>query len=147
MTDSQTEFSLDKKVAIVTGAGKGVGAKIAQQLGLAGAFVAVNDLNPDRAESVAEQIRLAGGQAISITADVSNKFQAVHLVETVREQWGQLDILVNNAGIYPTSTILKLDEWDWCRCLDLNLKGTFFMCQLVGRVMADENGERGGRNY
>jgi NAD(P)-dependent dehydrogenase (short-subunit alcohol dehydrogenase family) len=137
-------FSLTDQVAIVTGAGQGIGAAVAQALAAAGAKVAVNDINPDRAERTADAILAAGGTAVAIPADVSNKFQCVHLVETTRAQWGQLDILVNNAAVKPKSTILKMDEWDWQRTLDVNLKGTFFMSQLVGRVMADENGERGG---
>jgi NAD(P)-dependent dehydrogenase (short-subunit alcohol dehydrogenase family) len=136
--------TLQNKVAIVTGAGRGTGAAIAQTLAEAGARVAVNDLNPDRAERIAAAIRLAGHLAISIAADISNKFQCVHLVETTRREWGRLDILVNNAAVQPSSTILKTDEWAWQRCLDVNLKGTFLMSQLVGRVMADENQERGG---
>ncbi len=136
--------TLVNKVAIVTGAGRGMGATIAHTLAQAGAQVAVNDLNPDRAERVAAAIRASGGQAIGVMADVSNKFQCVHLVETTREEWGQLDILVNCAAIHPQSTILKMDEWAWQRVLDVNLKGTFFMSQLCGRVMNDENGTRGG---
>ncbi len=136
--------TLQNKVAIVTGAGHGTGAVIAQTLAEAGARVAVNDLNPDRAERIAAAIRHAGGQATAVAADISNKFQCVHLVETTRQEWGQLDILINNASVQPSSTILKMDEWAWQRCLDVNLKGTFFMSQLVGRVMEDENGDRGG---
>ena len=135
---------LDEKVAIVTGAGQGLGEAIARILAEAGAKVAVNDLNPDRAERVAESISGTGGQAIGITADISNKFQCVHLIETTRAEWGRLDILVNNAGIEPVESVLKLDEWDWDRCIDVNLKGTNMMSQLCGRVMADENRERGG---
>ncbi|MCA9953292.1 MAG: SDR family oxidoreductase [Ardenticatenaceae bacterium] len=138
------ENSLHNKVAIVTGAGQGVGAAIAQALAAVGVRVAVNDLNPDRAERTAVAIREAGGQAIAVAADVANKFQCVHIIETTRAEWGQLDILVNNAAIMPQSTLLKLDEWEWNRCLEVNLKGTFFMSQLCGRVMADENHERGG---
>lgn len=138
------EINLNNNVAIVTGAGQGLGEAIAKTLAMAGARVAVNDLNPDRAHRVATEIVAAGGQAIAIAADIANKFQCVHLVETTRAQWGQLDILVNNAGIEPVSPILKMDEWDWNRCIDVNLKGTFFMSQLVGRVMAEENQERGG---
>ena len=136
--------SLENKVAIVTGAGSARGAEMAQALAEAGARVAVNDLNPDRAERTVAAIRAMGYQAVGIAADISNKFQCVHLVEATRSEWGQLDILVNNASIRPASTILKMDEWAWQRCLDVNLKGTFFMSQLVGRVMADENREQGG---
>jgi NAD(P)-dependent dehydrogenase (short-subunit alcohol dehydrogenase family) len=144
MVEQEMEVSLADKVVIVTGAGQGLGEAIAKTLAAAGARVAVNDINPDRAERVATEIRAAGGQAIGVTADVANKFQCVYLVETTRAEWGQLDILVNNAGVEPVSSILELDEWDWERCLNVNLKGTFLMSQLCGRVMADENKERGG---
>ncbi|MAU01847.1 MAG: hypothetical protein CL608_32320 [Anaerolineaceae bacterium] len=132
------------KVAIVTGAGQGLGTVIAQTLAAVGVRVAVNDINPDRAARTAVSIREAGGEALAIAADVANKFQCAHLIETTRAEWGRLDILVNNAAIMPRSTIIKLDEWEWNRCLEVNLKGTFFMSQLCGRVMADENQDRGG---
>jgi 3-oxoacyl-[acyl-carrier protein] reductase len=135
---------LDNKVAIVTGAGHGEGAAIAHALAAAGARVAVNDVNPDRAERTAVAIRTAGGQAIGVTADVSNRFQASHLIETTRAEWGRLDILVNYAAVRPKAPLLKLDEWEWTRCLDVNLKGAFFMTHLCGRVMAEENQARGG---
>jgi NAD(P)-dependent dehydrogenase (short-subunit alcohol dehydrogenase family) len=138
------QVQLDGRVAIVTGAGSGLGRLIAETLATAGAAVAVNDLNPDRAERVADGIRLGGGRAIGVVADVANKFQCVHLVEATRAEWGRLDILVNNAAVAPTAAILKMDEWDWNRCIDVNLKAVFMMSQLCGRVMADENQERGG---
>ncbi len=138
------QLTLNEKVAIVTGAGRGIGAAIAKTLAAAGAKLAVNDLNPDRAERVVNEIIADGGEAMGISADISNKFQAVHLVEKTREKWGRIDILINNAGIEPTGSILKMDEWDWDRCMEVNLKGTFFMSQLVGRVMSWENSERGG---
>jgi 3-oxoacyl-[acyl-carrier protein] reductase len=135
---------LEQQVVIVTGAGQGIGAAIAHALAAAGARVTVNDLNPDRAERTAESIIAAGGQAIAVPGDVSNKFQCVNVIETTRDQWGRLDILVNNAGIQPRTPILKMDEWEWNRCLEVNLKSVFFMSQLCGRVMAEENGGRGG---
>lgn len=134
------DLTLNGRVAIVTGGGTGIGATIARTLAAAGARVAVNDLNPDRAERVADQIRSSGGTAVAIAADVSNKFQCVHIIETTRAEWGQLDILVNNAAIKPKSTILKMDEWVWNRAIEVNLKGPFFMTQLCGRVMNDAGG-------
>lgn len=138
------QVDLTSKVAIVTGAGRGIGESIAKLLAASGAQVAVNDLNPDRAERVAAEIKEAGFEAVAIAADVANKFQCVHLVETTRDEWGHLDILINNAGIMPYSSILTMDEWDWNRCIEVNLKGLFFMTQLCGRVMSDENKSRGG---
>lgn len=136
------EVNLDEKIAIVTGAGRGLGATIARALAESGAQVAVNDINPDRAERVAAEARAAGGRALGIQADVSNRFQCVKLVEEVRNTWRAPDILVNNAFVAPSSTILQMDEWDWNRCLEVNLKATFFMSQLCGRVMHDSG--RGG---
>ncbi|MFO7536513.1 MAG: glucose 1-dehydrogenase [Chloroflexota bacterium] len=133
-----------QQAAIVTGAGQGIGAAIAHALAAVGVCVTVNDLNPDRAEKTAVAITEAGGQALAVPGDVSNKFQCVHLIESSRDQWGRLDILVNNAGIQPRTPILKMDEWEWNRCLEVNLKSVFFMSQLCGRVMAEENRERGG---
>ncbi|MEJ2747739.1 MAG: SDR family oxidoreductase [Anaerolineae bacterium] len=139
MSENATNSPLAGKIAIVTGAGQGIGALTAQTLAKAGAKIAVNDLNPDRAERIAATIRVAGGDAAAITADISNKFQCSHLVDSTRREWGQVDILINNAAIKPGSSIIKTDEFEWQRVMDVNLKGTFFMSQLVGRVMADKN--------
>jgi len=137
-----TEFG--DKVAIVTGAGQGIGEAIALNLAAAGARVVVNDLNPDRAQRVAEAIRVSGGDGIAVTADISNKFQCARLVEETRLKYGSIDFLVNNAAVEPVASVLKMDEWEWDRCLNVNLKGVFLMSQLCGRVMADENAESGG---
>jgi NAD(P)-dependent dehydrogenase (short-subunit alcohol dehydrogenase family) len=136
---------LSGKVAIVTGAGHGVGAAVARALAAAGARVAVNDINPDRAYRGASELRESGGLALGIQADVSNRFQCVHLIETTRAEWGRVDILVNHAAIAPTATILRMDEWELMRVLDVNVKSVFFMCQLIGRVMADQHQADGRR--
>lgn len=128
---------LDGKVAIVTGAGHGAGRAIAAAMAAAGARVAVNDINPDRAYRVAAELRQAGGAALGVMADVANRFQCVHLIETTRNEWGRIDILVNCAAIAPAAPVLKMDEWELMRVLDVNVKGAFFMTQLTGRVMAD----------
>jgi NAD(P)-dependent dehydrogenase (short-subunit alcohol dehydrogenase family) len=131
---------LTGRVAIITGAASPTGAAVARTLAAAGARVALADLNPDRIAALAAEIRAAGGEAIDIAADVASKFQCVTIVETTRAEWGRLDILVNATIVRPSVSLIKMDEWEWARCLDVNLKGTFLMCQLVGRVMADESG-------
>lgn len=132
---------LHQQTAIVTGAGAGIGRAIAFSLARSGASVAVNDLNPDRAETVAAEINTASGKAIGIQGDVSNRFQVSALIEQTRDAFGRVHILVNAAGVYkPNDVLNKLDEWDWRRQLDVNLTGAFFCTQLVSRVMSDEGG-------
>src|SRR4051812_19239846 len=97
---------LTGKVALVTGAGDGVGRAIALALGRAGAAVGVNDLNPDRADSVAQEIIDAGGQAMPWAADISNKFQASALIENLRDRFTRLHILVNAAGVQRPSSLI-----------------------------------------
>jgi len=132
-------LDLSGQVAIVTGAGQAAGAAVARALAAAGARVAVNDLNPDRIARLAAELRAAGGQALDIAADTASKFQCVTLIETTRAEWERVDILVNATSVRPAAAVLKMDEWEWARCHDVNLKSVFFMCQLVGRVMDDQN--------
>ncbi|GAB4532870.1 MAG: SDR family oxidoreductase [Anaerolineae bacterium] len=134
------KVDLAGRVAIVTGAGRGIGRAIAMSLADAGAWVCVNDINPDTARATAGEIRERGGQAFEYTADVSHKMQVGAMIEAVRDRWDRLDILVNNAGVEPKASVLELDEWDWQRTLDVNLKGTFICTQLAGRVMRDQGG-------
>lgn len=134
------QFNFAGHAAIVTGAGDGVGKAVALALAASGAAVVVNDLNPDRADTVAEQITHAGGRALAWQGDVANRFQVAALIENARDAFGRITLLVNAAGVYKTGALEKLDEWDWRRVLDVNLTGAFFCTQLIGRVMADEGG-------
>ena len=131
---------LNDCAALVTGAGEGIGRAVALALAASGASVVVNDLNPDRADRVADEITAAGGRAIPWQADVSNRFQAASMIEAGRDAFGKLNILVNAAGVEKHSALSALDEWDWRRILDVNLTGAFFCTQLLSRVMADEGG-------
>jgi 3-oxoacyl-[acyl-carrier protein] reductase len=135
-------FSVDLRgqTAIVTGGGAGIGKAIALALGAAGANVTVNDVNPDLAETTADEIIRAGGAAFGWQADVCNRFQAASIVENARERYGRVHLLVNAAGVYRADPFDKLDEWDWRRMLDVNVTGAFFCSQLMGRVMAEEGG-------
>ncbi|MCU0499987.1 MAG: SDR family oxidoreductase [Anaerolineae bacterium] len=126
--------------AIITGAGAGVGRAIAFALSAAGASVLINDLNPDRIDDLADQITAQGGQALPWQGDIANRFQAAGMIEHARERFGRIHLLINAAGVFKSESLLKLDEWDWRRMIDVNLTGAFFCCQLLGRVMKDEGG-------
>lgn len=132
--------NLQGKSAIVTGAATGIGRTIALTLAAAGAKVCVNDINIDKPDQIAAEIEAAGGTAFGWQADVSNRFQVGSLIEEARDRFGKIDILINAAGVEKIGAMEKLDEWDWRRVLDVNLTGTFFTTQLMGRVMADEGG-------
>lgn len=138
MSDHQVDLA--GQAALVTGAGAGGGRAIAQALAARGAAVAVSDLNIERADMVAEAILVEGGCAIPLQADVSNRFQAAALIEGARAAFGRIHILVNASGIFHAEPLLKVDEWNWRRQIEVNITGAFFCMQLVGRVMADEGG-------
>ena len=132
--------NLADKNALVTGAGAGIGRAIATTLARSGASVSVNDLNIERAETVAEEIIAGGGRATAIHGDISNRFQTANMIERARDAYGKIDILVNAAGVFKAEPMLTIDEWDLRRQIEVNTIGTFFCLQLVGRVMADEGG-------
>ncbi|MDX1990877.1 MAG: SDR family oxidoreductase [bacterium] len=131
---------LNGQSAIVTGGGTGIGRAAALTLANSGAAVTVNDINPDRADTVAQKILDLGGRAFAFQGDVANRFQAAALIENARDQFGKIHILVNAAGVYKPGSFARIDEYDWRRHLEVNLTGAFFCTQLVGRVMADEGG-------
>ncbi len=137
---SNFSVDLEGKTALITGAGAGSGRAIALALASSGAKVAAADLNIERAESAAEQIERGGGTAIALHADVSNRFQVANMIERTRDTYGGIQILVNAASAFRAEPMLQIDEWDWRRQLEVNVTGTFFCMQLVGRVMADEGG-------
>jgi 3-oxoacyl-[acyl-carrier protein] reductase len=128
------------KVALVTGAGRGIGRVIARELARAGAVVAANDLTPVNLDTTILQIQQDGGQAKDYVFDVAKRMPVQAMVDQVLDDWEHIDILVNNAGVEPHGSLLDLDEWDWRRTLDVNLSGAFFTMQHVGRAMRDQGG-------
>ena len=136
----QLNIDLSGQAAIITGAAVGIGEALALAFAQSGAAVALNDVNPDRVEDLAQRINDSGGRAIAFHGDISNRFQAAALIERARDTFGRIHILVNAAGVYRDDPILRIDEWDWRRQLDVNLNGAFFCVQLMSRVMAEEGG-------
>jgi NAD(P)-dependent dehydrogenase (short-subunit alcohol dehydrogenase family) len=131
---------LSGQTALVIGAGRGAGEAIARALAAAGARVCAADLNPDRAERVAADIRAAGGEAFGWQVDASSKFQLAAAVETTRDRYGSLDVLVQAAHAAPADDPLRMDEWSLRRTVEVNVVGVFLAAQLAARVMADEGG-------
>jgi NAD(P)-dependent dehydrogenase (short-subunit alcohol dehydrogenase family) len=128
------------KVVLVTGAGRGIGKAIAIAFAQAGARVAVNDVNPESCAQTAEKIGASGGQALACQADVANKLAVQAMLIDIEDHWGRVDMLINNAGVEPHQPIVQLDEWDWNRTIDVNLKGAFLCSQSVGRMMQPQGG-------
>ena len=124
-------------LALVTGAGRGTGRAVALALGASGARVAAIDVNPDAAERTAADI---GPAATAHTADVSNKMAVQTLLYALLEADERLLLLVNAAHVAPGSGALKMDEWEWNRTVDVNLKGAFLMSQTAARAMKETGG-------
>lgn len=132
------DFRLTDKVAVVTGASKGLGYGTALALADAGAHVAVTSRARERVEPVAEEIREMGREALALALEVRSLDSIGAMVEATMARFGQIDILVNNAGINIPEPALAVSEEHWDRLMDINLKGLFFCAQKVGQVMVDQ---------
>ena len=127
---------LKDKVAVVTGAARGIGREIAKTFAGYGAKVVVNyNGSEERANSLVEEIKAAGGDAVAFKANVSDFAQAEALIKFATEQYGRVDILVNNAGITRDKLVLGMKEEDFDDVINTNLKGTFNCIKHVYRVM------------
>ena len=128
-------LSLEGRVALVTGAARGIGAATALALAEAGARVALLDRDGEGIERTADAIGRAGSDALAIPADVTDVPAMERAVDTVVAEWGRLDVLVNNAGIVRDATLGKVSDDDWAATLDVNLRGTMIGTRAALRPM------------
>ncbi len=134
---------LPGKVALVTGASRGIGRAIALALAAEGAKVAVNyATSSGAADAVVAEITAAGGEACALGADVSQADQVDNLIAAVTNKWGQIDVLVNNAGITRDTLLLRMKLEDWQTVIDLNLTGVFLCCRAVSKIMLKQKSGR-----
>ena len=133
-------FSLDNKIALVTGGGRGLGRAIALAFAEAGADVAVASRSREQLDEVANEIRAKGHRAFVVEADVSESESVTAMVDATRKEFGRIDILVNSAGVGWAEKLTEMSDgtWDWI--IKTNLTGTFYACRAVARVMIEQGG-------
>lgn len=129
-------MKLEGKVAVVTGASRGIGKAIALNLAMEGAKVVVNfNSSEEEANKVVQSINDLGTEAIAVKADVSKLQESQYLMDATLERFGKIDILVNNAGITKDNLLLRMSEEEFDKVVDVNLKGYFNCCKAVCRPM------------
>ncbi len=133
------KMKLENKVAIITGAGSGIGRETAILFAKEGAKVVVADINEMGSEETVAEIKKIG-EGFFVKLDVSNRVQSKQMVKDTLERYGRIDVLINNAGIVQDSLVTKMTEGQWDRVIDINLKGAFNCIQAVVDVMIDQGG-------
>lgn len=133
-------MNLSGKVALVTGASRGIGRAVALRLADAGADVIVTATSVERAQKTADEITALGRKALAIKVDVSDTADVEALFANIAEVFGKLDILVNNAGITRDGLLMRMKEADWDAVIDTNLKGAFFCTREAIKLMGKAKG-------
>ena len=131
-------LSLEGKRALVFGGTSGLGKSIAMGFAQAGADVVPVSRRAEEVRRTAEGIRKLGKNALELTADITQRADIHGVIEHIIKEWGRIDILVNSAGIAKRVPSLELEDQDWDRIMDINLRGTWYACQMVGGVMKDQ---------
>jgi NAD(P)-dependent dehydrogenase (short-subunit alcohol dehydrogenase family) len=130
---------LDNKIAIVTGAGGGIGGAIAVRFAREGAKIAVADIDGETGKSRAAEIAQQGGQAFSIVTDVTRKISVGQMVQATLDRWGRIDILVNVAGGAQVKPVIEVSETEWDHIINMNLKSVFLCSQAVLPTMMKQS--------
>ncbi len=131
-------MKMQDRVAVVTGAGQGMGKEIAKALASLGATVVIAEINPATGEAAANDIRAAGGQAVYRRLDVRATRSVEEVAQWLRQTYGRLDIAVNNAGIVKNAPTIETGDDDWLEVIDVNLNGVFRCCRAFGRLMVEQ---------
>lgn len=129
---------LADQTAVITGSSSGIGAAIATKFAEEGANVVTNSRALERAETTAEDIIDAGGNATAVEADIADPDDAEYLIEQAVDEYGSLDIMVNNAGVSVVGPTMEMDPEDWQHVIDVNLSGVFYSAQAAGRQMIEQ---------
>jgi len=129
---------MNDKVAIVTGASRGIGKSIALELARSGATVVASARNEELLTALVAEIEQAGGKALSVSGDVARSEDADRLIDAAVAAYGRVDILVNNAGITRDGLLLRMRDEDWDAVLDTNLKGAFVLTRAAAKVMTKQ---------
>jgi len=129
---------LQNKVAVITGGGRNIGSEIARLFASEGAKIAVIDMNKERGDSAAAEIKSANGEAIAVVTDISKAADVKRMLRTVVEKWGKIDILINNAAISDNKTLLDITEEEWNLTLAVTLTGTFLVSKGVAEQMVQQ---------
>ncbi len=136
-----SRFSLDGKVALVTGGSRGIGREIALTFADAGADVVISSRKLPDLEEVVGEIRAKGRKGLAVASHIAKIEESQSLVEKVKTEFGRIDILVNNAGTNPyMGSLIDAEEWAWDVTMNVNLKGPFLLSQLVARAMREQGG-------
>jgi NAD(P)-dependent dehydrogenase (short-subunit alcohol dehydrogenase family) len=133
---------LKNKVAVITGGAQGIGRAIALGMAREGAKVVVADLQSEKARSVADEVKILGGDALGFEVNVADESSVKRLAQATFAQFGRVDILVNDAGVYLKSSVVDMSEADWDRTLDINLGGNFLCCRAFVPAMREQKSGR-----
>ena len=134
---------LEEKIAVVTGASRGIGRAIAKELALKGVFVIVNyNGSKQAADETVNEITQAGGKAVGVQCNVADAAECEAFINNIISEYGRIDILVNNAGIVRDNLLMRISEKDFDAVIDTNLKGTFHTMRLVARPMLRQRSGR-----
>lgn len=130
------------KIAVITGASRGIGRSISLALSAAGATIVAMDMDQTATDAVVAELKAAGGTALAVVGNVTNPVDADNMIDAAVKEFGRVDILVNNAGITRDGIFLRMKDEDWDAVLTVNLKGAFLCSRAASKVMAKQRSGR-----